>query len=124
MNGFVIAIGIGLLGGLGSVARFAIHRGVTRADPRDFPFGTFIVNVLGAFAIGVLFGARGGHDLTLLLGLGFLGGFTTFSTFSAQIVLEVDGGRTGTAIAYLLASVIGGIAAAAAGYALGRALAA
>ena len=47
-----------------------------------------------------------------------------FSTFSAQIVLEVDGGRTGTAIAYLLASVIGGIAAAAAGYALGRALAA
>jgi fluoride ion exporter CrcB/FEX len=44
------------------------------------------------------------------------------STFSAQIVLEVDGGRPGTAAAYLVASVAGGIAAATAGYALGRAV--
>ena len=52
------------------------------------------------------------RDLRDAVGIGFLGGFTTFSTFSAQIVLEVDGGRTGTAAAYLVASVAGGIAAA------------
>jgi CrcB protein len=58
------------------------------------------------------------------IGVGFLGGFTTFSTFSVQVVLEVDGGRPETAIAYVAASVIGGIAAAALGYLLGRSLAA
>jgi CrcB protein len=108
MNGFVIAIGIGLLGGLGSVARFAIHRGVTRADPRDFPLGTFIVNVLGAFAIGVLFGARGGHDLTLLLGLGFLGGFTTFSTWMFESDrLAIDGSASGLGMNVAISTAAG-----------------
>ncbi len=56
-------------------------------------------------------------------GTGVLGGFTTFSTFSAQIVLEVDGGEPGRAVGYMLASVVGGIAAATLGYVLGRRLA-
>ena len=55
--------------------------------------------------------------------MGLLGGFTTFSTFSVQVVLDVDGGKPGKAMLYLLLSVLGGIAAAAAGYALGRRLA-
>jgi fluoride exporter len=50
-------------------------------------------------------------------------GFTTFSTFSVQVVLDADAGEPGKALAYVLASVIGGVAAAAAGYALGRRLA-
>jgi CrcB protein len=55
--------------------------------------------------------------------VGFLGGFTTFSTFSVQIVLETDGGRPGKAAGYLVASVGGGVAAAALGYWLGRRIA-
>ena len=56
------------------------------------------------------------------LGAGFLGGFTTFSTFSLQAVLEADGGRPETAALYVVASVVLGIAAAAAGFYGGRAL--
>ena len=62
-------------------------------------------------------------DVRLVLGVRFLGGFTTFSTFTVQVVLETEGGRPGTAVAYLLASVIAGLAAAVLGYVLGRALA-
>jgi len=56
------------------------------------------------------------------LGVGFLGGFTTFSTFSLQVVLEADGGRPGTALVYVAASVLLGVAAAAAGFYGGRGL--
>jgi CrcB protein len=86
---------------------------------------TVAINVAGSFLLGMLAAAGWfSRDLREGIGVGFLGGFTTFSTFSVQIVIESDAGETGTAALYLTASVIGGIVAAAAGYVLGRKLAA
>jgi CrcB protein len=118
----IVAIGIGLLGGLGSVARFAVHRGITREDPSAFPLGTFIVNILGAFAIGVLFGAGANEDLTRLAAVGFLGGFTTFSTWMFESErLAVDGYPV-TAARNIAFSTAVGFLGVVAGVALGQAL--
>jgi len=106
----------------GVLARYGITRLTLHTDA--LLWATVGINVVGSFLLGLLVAEDWfGRDLREAIGVGFLGGFTTFSTFSAQIVLEVDGGRTGTAAAYLAASVIGGIAAATLGYMLGRSLA-
>ena len=118
----IVAIAIGLLGGLGSVARFAVHRGITREHPSDFPLGTFVVNVIGAFAIGVMFGANADQDLTLILGLGFLGGFTTFSTWMFESErLNVDGYPVAAARNIAFSTAVGFLGVVA-GVALGQAL--
>lgn len=83
------------------------------------------INIAGSFFLGlVVTGATGwSQDARDAVGIGFLGGFTTFSTLTVQTVLEADGGRTGTAAAYLGVTIVGGMLAAVAGYALGRQLA-
>ena len=82
------------------------------------------INVAGSFLLAVLLhvGVHLPHDVRTGLGIGFLGGFTTLSALTVQTVLETDGGRPGLAAAYLAVNVLGGLAAALAGYALGRAL--
>ena len=74
-------IGIGLLGGLGACARVLLGAAVDRRADHYFPWGTLAVNLLGAFAIGLLAGAGLGGDAYALAATGFLGGFTTFSTW-------------------------------------------
>lgn len=118
MTTALVAVG----GTLGVLARWGITRLTLHHE--TLLWSTVGINVVGSFLLGLLVAEHWfSRDIREGLGVGFLGGFTTFSTFSAQIVLEVDGGRPGTAVAYLLASVVGGIAAATAGYVLGRALA-
>jgi fluoride exporter len=109
------------IGGLGGVlARYGIGRATLHSEA--LLWSTVGINVVGSFLLGLLVGTSWfSRDVREGLGVGFLGGFTTFSTFSVQIVTEADAGKTGTAVLYLFASVIGGLAAAAAGYALGRA---
>ncbi len=114
------AVLVGVGGVFGVLARYGISRLTFGSDA--LIWSTVGINVVGSFLLGLLVtGSWFSNDVREALGVGLLGGFTTFSTFSVQFVLEVDGGRTGLAIAYVLASVLGGIAAAAAGYALGRA---
>jgi CrcB protein len=107
-------------GGLaGVLSRYGINRLTLHTDA--LLWSTVGINVVGSFLLGLLVGGSWfSRDVREGLGVGFLGGFTTFSTFSVQIVTEADAGNTGTAALYLLASVGGGLAAAAAGYALAR----
>lgn len=110
-------------GVLGVLARWGLTRLTLHSEALIWT--TVGINVAGSFLLGLLVAEHWfGRDLREGIGVGFLGGFTTFSTFSVQAILEVDGGRAETALAYVLATVLGGIAAAAAGYWLGRSLAA
>ncbi len=112
MNGFVQQIALVALGGsVGAVARFLSSTAVTAAWGRAFPYGTLVVNVTGAFAIGVLFvvfGERlaGAVAWRALFITGFLGGFTTFSAFSLEAVQLIEAGEPARALLYAAASVV------------------
>lgn len=120
MNGVVVALGVGVLGGVGAVGRYWVHSTVVRSDPSEFPLGTFVVNVAGSFGVGLLFGVGVGHDAHLLLATGLLGAFTTFSTWMFETErMAVDGAVRG-AVTNVAVSLLFGYAAVAAGVALGR----
>lgn len=119
-------IWVGFGGGIGAIARYAMGKGIADRANSIFPYGTFTVNVIGAFLIGVLFAMlveRGiGHPhLRLLLVTGFLGGFTTFSTYTIEAVNLMEAGSWNTALLYVLGSNLLGLLACAAGIALVRA---
>ena len=88
-------IGIGLIGGLGACARVLLGGAVDARAGGAFPWGTLVVNLAGAFALGVLAGAGVGGDAYALAATGFLGAFTTFSTWVVDARLL--GGRLGAA---------------------------
>jgi fluoride exporter len=113
---------VGLGGLIGVLGRYGITRLTLHTDA--LLWSTVGINVVGSFLLGLLAAEHWfSRDVREAIGVGLLGGFTTFSTFSVQVVLETDGGKPGKAALYVAASVFGGIAAAAAGYALGRRLA-
>ena len=117
MTTLFVAIG----GVVGVLARFGITRLTLHHE--SLIWSTVGINVAGSFLLGLLVAEPWfSRDVREAIGVGLLGGFTTFSTFSAQVVLEVDGGRPGKALLYVAVSVVGGIAAAAGGYWLGRAV--
>lgn len=108
-------------GTLGVLARFGISRLTIHSEA--LIWSTVAINVVGSLLLGLLVaGAWFDRDIREALGVGFLGGLTTFSTFSVQVVLETEAGEMGRALAYLVVSVVGGLAAAGVGYALGREL--
>ena len=111
---------VALAGAAGVLARYGIS---SPFHGSTLPWVTVAINVVGSFLLGMLLVVHWGTPETrTVLGVGFLGGFTTFSTFSAQAWLDIDAGKTGTATLYVAASVVLGIAAAAAGYAAAKAL--
>ena len=110
---------VGLAGFAGVLARYAIS---TPFHGDALPWVTVAINVAGSFLLGVLVASHTfSEDLRTVLGVGFLGGFTTFSTFTVQAFLDVEAGEPMKALAYVTVSLAFGLAAAAAGYYLGRA---
>ncbi|SNR99259.1 camphor resistance protein CrcB [Methylobacillus rhizosphaerae] len=118
---------VALGGAIGSVARFKLSGLVLRysLDWR-FPFPTFTVNVLGCLIIGILagFALKEGFisaDMRVLLFTGLMGGFTTFSAFGLETMILLREGRIGIAAAYIVASVVVGLAMMWLGFALVKA---
>ena len=114
-------------GAVGSGARFLTGRATSAAFGTGFPWGTLAVNLIGGLLMGALVGmlarAGDGENWRLLLGVGVLGGFTTFSAFSLDTVTLLQRGDLGLAATYILVSVIGSVAALFAGLQLTRAVA-
>jgi CrcB protein len=122
-NLFLVMLG----GAFGSAARYLVSRAEVALFGAAFPWGTLTVNIVGGFLMGLLgaglmrFGEEA-EQARLLLGVGVLGGFTTFSSFSLETFAMIERGDLVVAIGYVLASVIGAIGAVAIGMTLARAV--
>ena len=118
---------IALGGAAGSLLRYLVGGAVQRMSDSGFPVGTMVVNVSGCFIIGVLvrqfLNMQLSPELRALLIVGFCGGFTTFSTFSAETLGLIEGGEYGRAAGYVALSVTLCLAATLAGMTTMRLLA-
>jgi CrcB protein len=111
----------------GGVARFLVSGALQSRSPGAFPIGTLTVNVLGSFLLGVVarYAAMSptfSPEVRVLLGAGFCGGFTTFSTFSVETLELMQTGDYARAVGYVGLSVVASIAAAAIGMMVVQAL--
>lgn len=115
-----------LAGGLGAVARFVLDGLVRTRFPSSFPSGTVVINITGSFVLGVVTGLALGHavpdEWRLVVGTGFCGGYTTFSTASFETVRLVELRRSGLALLNAVGTVVVTVAVAASGLWLGIAL--
>ena len=123
-NGLTIAA-IAAGGALGAPARYAIGEAL-HASPGTFPWATFLINVTGCLAIGflaIVLTSRATHPLLRpFLVTGFLGAYTTFSTFAVDVDVLGKDGHVAIAAAYVVASISVGLLAVAAGLRVGRAV--
>ena len=121
MSGVLTWAGIAVLGGLGAVARFTVDTAVVRRTTSAFPFGILVVNVSGAFLLGLITGLGVPPDVSLVLGTGFVGAYTTFSTWMLQTKLLLEERHWALPALNVVVSVVLGLAAAWVGLQLGGA---
>jgi CrcB protein len=115
-------VGVALFGAAGAVARFRVDAAVSSFLPSDFPLGTLVVNLTGTFLLGMLVGAAASERVAFLLGGGFFGGYTTFSTWMVESVRLGEVGNVVALLRNLWLSVLVGFGLAAAGFLAGQAL--
>lgn len=122
MSTLLIWVGAALVGGVGALLRFHLDAFVELPAAGEFPLGTLVVNLLGAFCLGLLTGLSVTGDTLLVAGTALLGSFTTFSTVMLETERLGEEGERPLALANLGISFVGGLAAAVVGWILGAAL--
>lgn len=109
----ILLIGLGSF--IGGVSRYLLSQIIQAKFLSAYPYGTLAVNIIGCFAIGIVFGLSERSGLTqewkMFLATGLLGGFTTFSAFSNETVIILRDGQAGYAMIYVLSSVLLGLTA-------------
>ena len=100
---------VGIGGALGSLARYQLGRFISQRSFSSFPTGTFLINISGAILLGFLTGLDAPESMGLLLGDGFLGAYTTFSTFMYEGFQLFRGNRMLNALTYIAGSLIIGV---------------
>jgi CrcB protein len=115
-------VGVAALGGIGAVGRFLLDGAVQARVVGEFPLGTFVVNVSGSFALGLLAGAGVTGPALLLAGAATLGSFTTFSTWMLEAERLGEDGEAKLMNLNIALSLVMGFAAVASGWAIGKAL--
>lgn len=115
-------VGVGLLGGFGAIARFLLDGAMAQRIATEFPVGTLVVNLTGAFVVGVLAGATTNETVAHLLATGLIGSYTTFSTWVFESHRLAEDGEPGLAMLNFAVSLVLGVALAWAGSEIGATL--
>ena len=117
-----VAIAVGVAGAIGAAARYLLDGAVQDRTAGPFPFGTLAVNVIGSLVLGFLAGYvlshTGGRTARTIVGTGFCGALTTWSTASWETVRLAEEGAAPTAIAFTAVNLVASFAAAAVGIVL------
>jgi CrcB protein len=115
-----------LAGGVGSGARYLVGQWAIPAMGPSFPYGTLIVNLVGSLALGLVAQlATNGTvtpELRTVIGVGLIGGFTTYSSFNQETLTLMSNGETATALMNIAVTLLGALAAGLLGMAIGRAV--
>jgi len=105
---------IGITGFIGAIIRYIISAKMNRSSTGSFPYGTLLLNLVGAFLFGLLFSSRVGDVYMLVIGTGLIGSITTFSTMNKELYTLQKFPKTW--MLYFLITYIGGFLLAYAGY--------
>ncbi len=122
MVGLLTWVGVAVFGAFGAAARFRVDAAVSARLPSDFPIGTLVVNLSGTVPLGLLVGAAVPHRALLVLGTGFLGGYTTFSTWMVESERLGEVGDVVLLLANLFLSLLVGFGLAALAWHVGHAI--
>ena len=119
---------VGIGGCLGSILRFWLGSYIGSKMGTRFPYGTFVVNITGSFLVGLIFAwltvrTSWSPNWRYLIPIGFIGGYTTFSSFEYETLRTIQDGQIGLGLLYVAASVVVGFVAVWGGMIAGRAIA-
>ena len=118
---------VGVGGCLGSILRFWLGSYIGNKMGSRFPYGTFVINITGSFLVGLVFAlltvkTQWSPNWRYLIPIGFIGGYTTFSSFEYETLRTMQGGQIGLGLLYVAASVVVGFVAVWGGMIAGRAI--